>query len=60
MDPIIAELVKAQAITQAKASILRGWAAIRNKAAHGEFGEFSSADVKSMIGGVKTFIDEVY
>lgn len=32
------------------------WAHWRNKAAHGEYGEYKEADVKSMIDGVQRFI----
>ena len=56
LDPLIADLQKADVFNKAKADQLRSWAKIRNYAAHGEFTEFKRADVEPMITGIKAFI----
>lgn len=56
LDPLISDLARAGAITSPKASLLRGFAAIRNKAAHGEWDEFDRDDVENMVNGVKNFL----
>ncbi|MBZ0188431.1 MAG: hypothetical protein K8F91_19440 [Candidatus Obscuribacterales bacterium] len=56
LDPLIADLQKANEFNKAKADMLRSWAKIRNYAAHGEFTEFKRTDVEALIIGVKSFI----
>jgi hypothetical protein len=56
LDPLIIELRKADAIKQTEAAQLSSWAHIRNKAAHGEFSEFTRPQVEQMIAGVKDFL----
>jgi hypothetical protein len=56
LDPLITDLARVSAISQTKAAVLRGWAAIRNKAAHGEWDKFSRGDVETMVKGVTQFI----
>ncbi len=53
---LIDDLKKAGAFNEIKAKQLRGWADIRNHAAHGEFDQFSSTDVRQMIDGMTTFL----
>ncbi len=56
LDPLIADLQKAKVFNKAKADQLRGWAKLRNYAAHGEFKELKRSDVEGMIDSVKAFI----
>jgi hypothetical protein len=56
LDPLIADLQKANVFNKAKADLLRSWAKTRNSAAHGEFTQFNRSDVELMITGVKTFL----
>ena len=56
LDPLIVDLQKANVFNKAKADLLKSWAKTRNYAAHGEFNQFTRADVEAMIPGVKTFI----
>lgn len=56
MNRLIDDLRKVSAFNELKAKQLRAWAAIRNKAAHGEFDQFSRNDVETMIGGINTFL----
>lgn len=49
-------LKKAGVYNEARAKEMRGWAAIRNHAAHGEFEEFSSEQVRNMLSGIESFL----
>ena len=56
LNPLIDDLKKANVFNELKATQLRAWADIRNKAAHGEFDQFKRTDVEQMIEGVKAFL----
>ncbi len=56
MEPLIQDLQRSQVINNLEADQLRGWAKIRNYAAHGEFCNFERADVDGMLHGVKHFL----
>ena len=56
LDPMINDLKKAGIFNDLKAKQLRSWAAIRNKAAHGEFDQFKKEDVEQMIKGISNFL----
>lgn len=56
LNALIQDLQKANAFNKLKAQQLRGWAQVRNSAAHGKFDEFNRDDVKLMVKGVKNFL----
>jgi hypothetical protein len=56
MNALIDELKKAGAFNEIRAKQLRGYADIRNAAAHGNFSEFTRAQVENMIQGVQSFL----
>ncbi|HEX8372180.1 MAG TPA: hypothetical protein VF585_05345 [Chthoniobacterales bacterium] len=56
MNPLIDDLKRAGLFNELKAKQLRSWADIRNKAAHGEFDEFTPLDVDQMIKGITNFL----
>jgi len=56
LNPLIDDLKKAALFNEAKAKQLRGWAAIRNHAAHGEFDQFTRSDVEQLLQGVNSFL----
>lgn len=56
LDPLITDLTKAGAFNATRAAMLRGWAAIRNRAAHGEWDQFTREDVEGMLRGVQQVI----
>lgn len=56
LDPLIADLQKANVYNKMKGDQLRSWAKIRNYAAHGEFNQFTRQDVEQMLTGVKDFL----
>jgi hypothetical protein len=56
MNRLIDDLKKANVFNELKAKQLRAWADVRNKAAHGEFSEFSRNDVETMLGGISNFL----
>jgi hypothetical protein len=58
LGPLIDDLKKAGLFNELKAKQLRAWADIRNKAAHGDFDQFSRSDVEQMIAGISTFLSE--
>lgn len=58
LNPMIDDLKKAGLFNELKAKQLRAWADIRNKAAHGEFGQFVRHDVEQMIAGVEAFLSD--
>ena len=56
LNALIQDLQKANAFNKLKAQQLRGWAQVRNSAAHGKFDEFTRDDVELMVKGVKNFL----
>ena len=56
MDGLISALAKTDKIENPLAQQLRAWAAIRNKAAHGEFEAFDRQSVEGMLAGVQCFL----
>ncbi len=58
VDKMNADLRKAEAYNVGMQKQITAWAHHRNKAAHGEWGEYTSEDVKDMIKGVRRFIAE--
>ncbi len=56
LNALIQDLQKANAFNKLKAQQLRGWAQVRNSAAHGEFSEFNRDDVELMVNGVRNFL----
>lgn len=56
LNPLIDDLKKAGVFNELKAKQLRAWADIRNKAAHGEFNQFTKADVEPMLTGIANFL----
>ena len=52
------ELAKASIYNLAKQNQITAWADLRNKAAHGQFSEYNSADVDDLIKGVEGFLAE--
>ncbi len=56
LNSLIQDLQKANAFNKLKAQQLRGWAQVRNSAAHGKFDEFNRDDVELMVKGVKNFL----
>ena len=58
MNPMIDDLKIAGLFVETKAKQLRGWAGIRNDAAHGDFDKFTRADVELMLKGIENFLAE--
>lgn len=58
IDPLNTELAKREVYSKLTQKQITSWAHIRNKAAHGEFGEYNREDVQSMLSFVQTFISE--
>ena len=56
LNSLIQDLQKANAFNKLKAQQLRGWAQVRNSAAHGKFDDFSRDDVEQMINGANNFL----
>jgi hypothetical protein len=56
LNPLIDDLKKAGVFNELKAKQLRAWADIRNKAAHGEFNQFTKSDVEQMLAGISSFL----
>jgi hypothetical protein len=56
LNPLIDDLKKAGAFNELKAKQLRAWADIRNKAAHGDFAQFTKGDVEQMLAGITNFL----
>ena len=52
------DLAKAGAYNKLRADLVRGWAKVRNHAAHGEPDEFEPSHVEEMIKGIRSFIAE--
>lgn len=57
LNPLIDGLKKGGVFNEQTAKQLRAWADIRNKAAHGEFDQFTRSDVETMIKGIKNFLE---
>jgi len=55
LNPLIDDLKKANLFKEPMAAQLRGWAAIRNAAAHNK-GGFTEQDVEQMLAGVQNFL----
>ena len=56
LDKMNVDLCKLGIYNVAKQKQITAWADLRNKAAHGEWSEYSQADVEDMRGGVERFI----
>jgi uncharacterized protein (DUF2164 family) len=55
IDPLNAQLAKAEVYTKLDQKQITSWAHIRNKAAHGEFNEYNAEQVKMMLLFVQSF-----
>jgi hypothetical protein len=55
-DKMNVDLAKSGAYNVAKQKQITAWADLRNKAAHGQWDEYSAADVEDMIEGINRFI----
>jgi len=55
-NPLIDDLKRVGVFNELKAKQLRAWADIRNKAAHGEFDQFTRNDVEQMLAGISHFL----
>ena len=58
MTAVIDALKRSQVYNELQAKELRTWAAIRNAAAHGDFGSFTREQVDIMIPGISRFLRE--
>ena len=56
LDKMSADLAKAGVYNAAKQKQITAWADLRNKAAHGQWGEYTTSDVDDMIRGVTRFV----
>jgi hypothetical protein len=56
LDKMNVDLCKAGVYNLAKQKQVTAWADLRNKAAHGDWVAYSSADVRDMLAGVQRFI----
>lgn len=56
LDRMNADLCKAGAYNSAKQAQVTAWAALRNKAAHGDWVAYTDADVREMHAGVQRFV----
>ncbi|MEG4235005.1 DUF4145 domain-containing protein [Microcoleus sp. Pol11C3] len=56
LTPLIEALKKNKVFNEVTAKQLRGWADIRNSAAHGNFDEFNRSQVDLMIQGINNFL----
>ncbi|MEG3898804.1 MULTISPECIES: DUF4145 domain-containing protein [unclassified Microcoleus] len=56
LTPLIEALKKNKVFNEVTAKQLRGWADIRNSAAHGHFDNFNRSDVDLMIQGINHFL----
>lgn len=56
LNPMNDGLVKAGTYNKTRAQQIRGWAAVRNDAAHGNPENFDDAQVRDMISGVRDFV----
>jgi hypothetical protein len=60
MMTLIDDLKRSGLFNELKASQLRSFTHTRNKAAHGEFTEFTRSDVEQMIQGINSFLEEYF
>lgn len=58
LNDFIDDLKRANVFNEARAKQLRGFADIRNHAAHGEFDQFNRGQVEQMVAGIANFIAE--
>ena len=58
LDKMNADLAKAELYNKSMQKQITAWAGKGNDAAHGDWEEYTSDDVKDMIGGVRRFIAE--
>jgi len=58
-DLLNSELTKAGAYTMLDQKLVTAWLDLRNKAAHGEYGEYNADQVKGMITGITEFMARV-
>jgi hypothetical protein len=58
IDPMNTDLAKAGVYGSAKAQEIRGWAALRNDAAHGRGSDTDPKAVQRMIAGVQAFVGD--
>ena len=58
-DTLRIELRQAQATSALQDKRVSYWLGVRNEAAHGNYGNYSSDDVRSLIGEVTQFIDQL-
>jgi len=58
MMDLVEDLKKDGLYKETRASQLRSWVHIRNRAAHGEFTEFTRGQVEDMVGGIRNFLAE--
>lgn len=59
LDRMNAELCKAGAYNMAKQKQITAWAEVGNKAAHGDWGEYSDQDAAAMVNGVETLVADL-
>ena len=59
LDRMNADLCKAGVYNMAKQKQITAWADIGNKAAHGEWGEYSANDARAMVEGVEALIADL-
>ncbi len=55
-DTINAELVKASAYNKLEQKSITAWLDLRNKAAHGQYGEYDLTQVERLLGDVRAFM----
>jgi len=58
IDPMNTELAKSDVYNAPKAAEIRGWASLRNHAAHGEVDQVDSGAVERMLAGVQSFVGD--
>lgn len=56
LERMNSDLCKAEKYNMAKQKQITAWSELRNKAAHGDWSEYSLEDVKEMFAGVQRFI----
>jgi hypothetical protein len=56
VDKMNSDLAKAEVYNLAKQKQVTAWADLRNKAAHGQWSDYSDADVDDMIRGIERFM----
>lgn len=59
LDRMNAELCKAGAYNMAKQKQITAWAEIGNKAAHGDWGQYTDQDAAAMVSGVETLVADL-